>query len=124
MNPITELLRRWVGRAPKNHAPDLSRIEPLSDDEAKSIPEADFVSEPFDREASAPPSRMIVILSTPRSGSTFLCQLLHRAGLCTPHEYFQCDHYLPLLAYRWACVDGGCVSWQRYASALERSAWP
>lgn len=98
----------------------LSRVDPLSEDEVRRIPDGDFVSASFDIESKQSPSRTVVLLSTPRSGSTYLCELLHRADFCTAHEYFQPTQYLPLLAHRWGCVDQGRVSWLRYARALER----
>ena len=100
---------------------ELSRMAPLCEREARSIPDADFVSPAFDNDQSRRPSQMVVILSTPRCGSTYLCDLLRRAGLCTPHEYFQPQHYLPLLSYRWDCVENGRVGWRRYARALEKN---
>jgi LPS sulfotransferase NodH len=112
MPAITRMLRGRRGPA------DLSLLQPV--DQAFPIPDADFVSPSFDSESPQPPSRMVVILSTPRSGSTYLCQLLYRAGFCMAHEYFQPYQYLPLLAYRWGCVEDGHVSWPTYALALER----
>jgi LPS sulfotransferase NodH len=119
MKPLEEMLPRRV-RSQLRSITGISRIRPLPPGKRQAIPEADFVSEQFDRDVDTPPSRMIVVLSTPRSGSTLLCQLLDRVGLCTAHEYFQHEEYIPLLAYRWNCVDKGQVDWQRYARALER----
>ena len=109
----------FTGRTPKDQVADLSRVDALSERERSAIPDTDFVSSRFDREAAAPPTRMIVLLSTPRSGSTYLCHLMHQVGLGTAHEYFQRDQYLPILADRWGCIDDGHVSWSRYAAALE-----
>ncbi len=120
MNSFAKVLRRQVGRVVKKPGAPSWRVAALSDEERRSIPEADFVSAKFDRDAGQAPSRMIVVLSTPRSGSTYLCQLLYNAGLCTAHEYFQREHYLPLLAERWGCLDGGRVRPDLYAAALER----
>lgn len=121
MKVISHVLRRrWVGRSAEPSS-DSWPIKPLSATEARAIPNSDFVSPAFDRTANDnSPSRMVVILSTPRSGSTYLCELLHRAGFCTAHEYFQREQYLPLLAERWDCIDDGRVSWSRYVRALER----
>jgi LPS sulfotransferase NodH len=118
MEPLASMFHA-VRRRVRARRSDLAHVRPLSESERAAIPDADFVSEAFDRTAASPTRRMIIIFSTPRSGSTFLCQLLHRAGVCTPHEYFQPHDYLPLLAFRWNCVDGGRVAWNRYASALE-----
>jgi LPS sulfotransferase NodH len=119
MGPLGSIFR-GVRRRLDGRPPDLAYLTPLSDGRRAAIPDADFVCEEFDRTDAPPTIRMIVILSTPRSGSTFLCQLLHHAVLCTPHEYFQPHDYLPLLAFRWNCVDNGRVAWDRYACALER----
>lgn len=119
MRPIAGLLRRV--RPGSSGGDGLSRIDRPSPQALAAIPDADFVSSRFDRESAGPPLRMVVLLSTPRSGSTYLCQLLHRAGHCTMHEYFQREHYLPLLAQRWACVDDRIIRWDRYASALEQN---
>lgn len=121
MKLITNVLRRRRnGRGTSDPAAELSRIEPLSEYEAGLIPDADFVSASFDTKTVVCPSRMIVILSTPRSGSTYLCERLQGAGFCTAHEYFQQEQYLPLLADRWGCIENGRVSWSRYVLALER----
>jgi LPS sulfotransferase NodH len=120
MNSIAKVIRRQVGRVVKKPGAPAWRVVALCDEAKRSIPEADFVSARFDRDAGTPPSRMIVILSTPRSGSTYLCQLLHDAGLCTAHEYLQPYQYLPILAERWGCIDNGRVSCERYVAALER----
>jgi LPS sulfotransferase NodH len=121
MRDLASALAHRARRTPRDHGPvDLARLPDPSDENLKAIPEADLISKQFDRESAAPPARMLVILSTPRSGSTYLCQLLHQSGLCTPHEYFQHEQYLPLAAYRWGCAEGGRVDWRRYAAALER----
>ncbi|MFD1717377.1 Stf0 family sulfotransferase [Georgenia deserti] len=63
---------------------------------------------------------LVLILSTPRSGSTFLCdQLRMRAGF-VPHEYFEPKYCLPYLAARWDCLDDGELNVRRYAQSLRR----
>ena len=120
MKLVTSTVRRLCrGADTEDPRAGLSRVELLSEREAGYIPDGDFVSASFDVDSKQNPSRMVVLLSTPRSGSTYLCDLLHRADFCTAHEYFQPEQYLPLLAYRWGCVDRGRLSWPRYARALE-----
>ena len=53
------------------------------------LPEDDFADGQFDRDVGTAPRTLLLILSTPRSGSTLACDLLHQAGVCTAHEYFQ-----------------------------------
>lgn len=69
-----------------------------------SVPDDDAVSESFDETNPGKLKRIIVILSTPRSGSTLLCDLLRTTNVCNAHEYFQPYGYLPLLAERFGAV--------------------
>lgn len=78
-----------------------------------AVPDGDFASARFDRDTGVPPSHLLVIYSTPRSGSTMLCDLVDRTGLCTPHEYFQPYQYRPAMSDRWgveADDDAGYVA--------------
>ncbi|MBB4284621.1 Stf0 family sulfotransferase [Roseospira goensis] len=86
----------------------------------RALPPEDFVNAAFDAAADTPPSDLLVILSTPRSGSTLLCDLLYRAGVCVAHEYFQPFQYLPALAARWGAHRDGRVDLPAYAAALRR----
>ncbi len=65
------------------------------------IPKGDFCDAAFDSREVTQPTTLIVILSTPRSGSTFASDLIRRTGVCVPHEYFQSHQYRPALAARW-----------------------
>lgn len=84
------------------------------------VPQADFASAAHDTDHGAPLSRLFVILSTPRSGSTFLCDLFRLNDLCMPHEYFQASEYLPLLADRWGCITDEHLDEPAYAARLVR----
>jgi LPS sulfotransferase NodH len=68
------------------------------------LPPEDFINATFDIQKVTPTRNVIVILSTPRSGSTLFCDVLRKNGMCLPHEYFQPFEYLPLLAQRWECL--------------------
>ena len=71
----------------------------------KKIPSGDLISEKWDVEKSVPIKKLLIILSTPRSGSTFLCQKLLEEKLCIAHEYYQPHQYLPIAANRWNCIN-------------------
>jgi len=85
-----------------------------------SLPPEDFVNAAFDEQAPTPTRDLLVILSTPRSGSTFLCDMLRRAGVCVAHEYFQPYQYLPALADRWGARDGNHIDLAAYVAGLRR----
>ena len=75
-----------------------------------ALPEDDFADAQFDRDVGTPPRTLLLILSTPRSGSTLACNLLHQAGVCTAHEYFQPYQIRPAMMRRWGLTeedDGG-----------------
>lgn len=83
------------------------------------IPATDLIASAYDLEQRQSPDHLLVILSTPRSGSTLLCDLFHQSGLCTPHEYFQPHQYMPILAARWQCGSHhGKVPLASYVKAL------
>ena len=85
----------------------------------KQMPATDFVASAYDVNERRRIEKVLVILSTPRSGSTFLCDLIYRNGLCIPHEYFQPHQYMPILAERWACrASGAKVPLESYVEAL------
>ena len=66
-----------------------------------NVPEHDFVGARYDQDVSHPTTSLLIILSTPRCGSTLLCDLLLRNDVCIAHEYFQPYQYMPILAERW-----------------------
>lgn len=84
------------------------------------IPQEDFAGAGYDTDNPGALAKIIIILSSPRSGSTFLCDLFHINGICLPHEYFQPQEYLPLLADRWGCRKGEDLDGEAYVQALTR----
>lgn len=85
-----------------------------------NIPDSDFVSEQYDCDTYTPTKSCLIILSTPRCGSTLLCNLLYANELCIAHEYFQEFQYLPILARRWDCYKGTTFKMEKYVDALRR----
>jgi LPS sulfotransferase NodH len=61
----------------------------------------DLIGPDFDRPASVPAERILIICSAPRTGSYELCRFLTAAGIGVPHEYFN-SSYAHRLARRWA----------------------
>lgn len=84
------------------------------------VPEEDLVGASRDRDTKTRPTDLLLILSTPRSGSTLLSDLVDRVGLCCPAEYFQPYEYLPILASRWNCVRNGVLDDTEFARKLKR----
>ncbi len=82
------------------------------------VPRSDLSDEQYDRSEGAATRRILLLLSSQRSGSTYVCETLHRSGHCTPHEYFQPYQYLPLLADRWGCVFEGVIDPSEYVRKL------
>jgi len=72
-------------------------------DAHRAIPAEDFIQPSYDV-AGAPLRQLLLLLSTPRSGSTFFCDVLRRDHGLVAHEYFQHDHYLPLMAERFGVI--------------------
>ncbi len=85
------------------------------------LPDADFVQARYDIDSQTETSTVLIILSTPRSGSTLLAHWLHTANLCVAHEYFQTDQYLPIFAVRWGCLSAGKLDRQAYINSLCRN---
>lgn len=84
------------------------------------IPPEDFVDSCFDNEIAKDPTDILIILSTPRSGSTMLCDLLYKNDFCLAHEYFQPYEYLPILSDRWGCLQNGVLNKKLYVESLSR----
>lgn len=84
------------------------------------LPPEDFINASFDVQDATPTRDVLVIFSTPRSGSTLLCDVLRKNGMCLAHEYFQPFEYLPLLAQRWGCIDNGELIPDRFVERLCR----
>lgn len=73
--------------------------------ELGNIPTKDFIHADFDHDFGVTTTNILIIFSTPRSGSTLLCEILYRNSICLAHEYLQGKHYLPILARRWDCFE-------------------
>lgn len=82
------------------------------------LPSQDFVDEQFDINESNETENILIIFSTPRCGSTYLSSLIHSNGICVPHEYFQSEQYLPVLAQRWGCISEWKIDHEAYIKAL------
>jgi LPS sulfotransferase NodH len=82
------------------------------------FPVDDFVDVGFDLSSNQKLKKLVVIFSTERSGSTYLCDLINNAGVCLPHEYFQPYNYMPLLASRWGSLEGKSINIEKYCEAL------
>ncbi|MYM63691.1 Stf0 family sulfotransferase [Pseudomaricurvus sp. HS19] len=84
------------------------------------IPESDFIDVRYDTGNVNELKGIFVLLSTPRSGSTMICDLLYKSGFCLSHEYFQPYDYLPLLARRWDCIKDGVLDKSHFIEQLAR----
>ena len=82
------------------------------------VPGEDFIDIQFDEKSNAELTDMLVIFSTPRSGSTFLSDLIYKNNICTPHEYFQPFQYMPIMASRWECILEGKLDKSKYLKNL------
>lgn len=69
------------------------------------IPDGDLISSKWDVNEPSEIKKLLIIFSTPRSGSTFLCHKLLQEKLCIAHEYYQPYQYLPIAAKRWDCIS-------------------
>jgi trehalose 2-sulfotransferase len=86
----------------------------------KKIPSRDLSAAQYDSPGGVATSDVLVLLSTPRSGSTLLCELLRLNHGCVAHEYFQPFQYMQILAQRWGCITAGTLDAAAYARALAR----
>lgn len=93
----------------------------LSDaDHLNNIADEDFCNVRFDAINGVKPDKLLLLFSTPRSGSTMLCEVFYRSGVCLPHEYFHQKQYMKLLAGRWGCYENGKLNLDYYVSSLFR----
>lgn len=86
--------------------------------EGWDVPAEDLIQEQFDFAAPSEAKRLVIILSTQRSGSTFLCESLAALGFGRPHEYFQDSQYMQILARRWPFVAEGRIDWPAFVHHL------
>lgn len=84
----------------------------LKTDLATGIARHDFCSAQFDNPApvTTPPRTLYVLVSTPRSGSTWLCSEIYRHTGLLAHEYLQHYQYLPHLASRFGVAHESRVA--------------
>lgn len=107
--------------APVNGSEDWFTV-PLTSRIARHLrpnpPDEDLVSAKFDTLASSPARDAYLLLSTPRTGSTLLTELLANNHLGLPHEYFHESEYLQTLSKRWGAWSRGRIHKQRYMEKL------
>lgn len=116
-------IARLLGQGRKNAGaanPSLDRLRPLAPEARAHVPEADMIQARFDVADAPAASELLLILSTQRSGSTFLCEQLAALDYCYAHEYFQHFQYMQILAERWDFAGKGTVDWELFAAALRR----
>lgn len=92
--------------------------EELINRESNKFPKEDLVNEIYDTKEKVHTTDIIVIFSTPRSGSTLLCDLLMKNNICLAHEYFQPYQYMPILAKRWQCIWNDELNIAEYVRSL------
>lgn len=83
-----------------------------------SLPSEDFCHSKYDIKGGAQVKQVLLLISTPRSGSTALCDHLYRDSGIIAHEYFQPFQYMPTLAERWSAIEENRIDPKRYADAL------
>lgn len=86
----------------------------------EKIPEGDFIDRQYDVDHSQELKGLFFLLSTPRSGSTMICDLLYKSGFCLTHEYFQPSDYLPILSDRWGCIKADTLDKEMFVKQLIR----
>lgn len=101
---------------------DCDTLPAISATQDWAVPETDLINEAFDFQDDGTPDKMLLLLSTPRSGSTYLSELLKILGFGVPHEYFQPHQYMQLLNDRWNFADprSGKINWDIFAERIRR----
>lgn len=84
------------------------------------LAENDFISAEFDVREPHPVDQMLVILSTPHTGSALLNELIYLNGLCLPASYLEHVPTMVTLAKRWGAVRDNRIALRRYTEALAR----
>ncbi|MCP4237762.1 MAG: hypothetical protein GY770_30015, partial [Aestuariibacter sp.] len=88
----------------------------------RALPESDYINQQYDAVSElSKPTRITVLLSTERSGSTFASEWLYQRSGIVMHEYFQPFDYLPITATRWAASDGNRVNIDTYLRQLSNN---
>lgn len=83
-----------------------------------SLPDEDFCQPEYDLANGMELKRVLLLISTPRSGSTALCDYLYRGSGIVAHEYFQPFQYMAALAERWSSIEIDRIDPKRYMTAL------
>ena len=68
------------------------------------------------------PGRSLVVCAAPRSGSTWLCEMLADRGYGTPIEYFN-PLYVRYLCHRWRCSTLGAYRLQLWRHRTTADGW-
>lgn len=87
----------------------------------KNMPQNNFVDIQFDFKANVKTENILVIFSTQRSGSTFLCDQIRLNNFCLPHEYFQPFHHLKILSDRWGCLKDSELNTSCFVEQLKKN---
>lgn len=95
---------------------NISNLKAISD----KVPSEDFINAQFDIDYEVETTDLLLILSTPRAGSTLLADYIYKNQLCLAHEYFQPFDYLPMLANRWNCIKENKLDKNNYLEKLLR----
>ncbi len=83
-----------------------------------NLPLEDFSNEKYDTESGEELEQVFLLLSTPRSGSTAVCDYLFKSAGFITHEYFQKYQHMPYLASRWGAVSNGKLDAKAYFQSL------
>ena len=88
----------------------------------QALPESDYINQQYDVVSELnKPTKITVLLSTERSGSTFASEWLYQRTGVVMHEYFQPFDYLPVAAARWRAIEGGQVQIDTYLRQLSNN---
>ena len=85
---------------------------------SRCYPKGDFINASYDSKFEGNFSKLVLILSTPRSGSTYLCDVIHANTGVIAHEYFQPYGYIQTLASRWSCYNDHGIIPKKYVEQL------
>jgi LPS sulfotransferase NodH len=77
-----------------------------------------FANPENDGSVTTPVTDVLIVLSTPRSGSSYMCDLFEKAGLGEGREYLNPSALMPVQADRWGCVRRGLLDFVAYGRAL------
>ena len=84
----------------------------------RQYPAEEFICGKYDKASGDKLKTIILLLSTPRSGSTLLCDLIYKSIGVLGHEYFQPHGYIQELAKRWNVLEDGCINVGKFIESL------